>query len=146
MLCHLHMEALQVGSSLMSSVWAWAACGHRLPPCSTQPWPGPGWAWPTPVLNSQIKLRQLTAHPGLLTPSSGHPSVFLSWAVTVFGFYGLPTVSLTNRSIPLTESLAWLETRRKTTSEWARTHLPLISNHRPIQLLDLTNGYQSAQP
>lgn len=32
---------------------------------------------------------------------------------TVFGFYGLPTVSLTNRSIPLTESLAQLETRGK---------------------------------
>lgn len=61
---------------------------------------------------------------GLYTTASGFPSGFLSWVVAVFGFYGLSTVSLTNRSIPLTESLAQLETRSKTTSEWPGTYHP----------------------
>lgn len=135
-------EAFQEGTLTVPAGLELPAQSHPvLVPC-----PVPAWRDPTPELNSQIKLGQLTLFLQVSLPlPSRLPSGFLSRVVTVFGFYGLSTVSLTNRSIPLAESLAQLETRRKTTCEWPGTHLPLISNHRPIQLLDLTNGYQSAR-
>lgn len=108
---------------LSGPIWAWAVCSHWLPAQSHRvpvPWSLPGLTRPPPPEpNSQTKLGQLTPFLWHFVPLLRG---FLSWVVAVFGFYGLSTVSLTNRSIPLTESLAQLEARRKTTSEWPGTY------------------------
>lgn len=72
--------------------------------------------------------------------------VLLLWVVTVSGFFRLSTVSFTTKLLLLLLE-AWhdwkLEEKPQLNS--LALILTVISNHRLILLLDLTNGSQSAQ-
>lgn len=102
------MEAMQVGSSLMSSGWAWAARGHWLPPCSTQPWPRPG---PHLCLR-KIKLCQLTQLPQVFLPL---PQGSLFCFIFFYFFYSCREqwqflVSMVYQRFPLpTDLFLWLK-------------------------------------
>lgn len=73
------------------------------------------------------------------------PPLVLLGKLTVFGFYGLSTVSFAHFIYYCDKDWHDWKLEEKPQLNGLAFTSTLLSNHRQIQLLDLTNGYQSAQ-